>query len=894
MLVFIIICHFIIFSSTSHFTTASWDHEIHVDKNGNDIDSCLLGETPCTTVNMALKGLTSDSTLIYVSPGEYDLYSGGETIVHGMQSIALIGNNTVVKCHPLAGIKFFFSNDLSVEFITFNGCGMLTYYEAYYLQSALYILSSTNITIKNVTFMYSNGSGLLLQNIDGYMVVENCFVAYNQPNLQSKIYENKDTYLIGGGIILLGHIANGRISDTVITGNSYKAMYPSYLWNKCSYKLFHPAGVSLFNFDGNVTIDSCDIFNNSRGLFIFEDLLSDLHVKNANIHSNWDDSEVWIFNQNMNNIQLNSVSFSKTNMNNSLKVVSDTVLTSKSEWQECGYKVHYGKLLVSVVEEALSHSIIEFETQVCPDTTPVRGLCSNDGKNFTGLCPATYSTCTSDICFCIGNHANRLCGSCIDGFSVAINSPALTCTYCNDSLTIFKGWAVLIGLEFIPVTVMIALIAILNINLNQGSLNAFIFFSQMLTIPFPSVGYNSWITTWDVFEIFSFPKYNFVIFILLKIWNLDFIFTGYSEEIDKGYEIGGIPICLWKHMNPLGALSFWYFIAFYPIILLILLYVCIILYDRGYKCVVTVVKPFHRLLARFWRNYDIQPSFVHTAASVYTLCFTQLAGISLKLLHPSIYTFDSNKTTVVFFYDGTMNYSDGWHVVLVILASLILLGLIGITLYLSLYPLWCFQKCFNKTSFKKDFLISITEVFMGPFKNGTEKSTDCRYFTGCLFVLRIIVMCFYYVPQHKTYLLVVPVAQITLCCVYIGTIIIFRPYKRNIHTFAEAFLFMVLGVFSSFIFYERVYDHWPSVFGVVCYAILAVVSIYCLVWCIKKCRYRYRMYKAIRQSQRRITINQKFGDSAQNQDHHYDTDEGTMLFADRIDNPERYCIDDRH
>ncbi len=494
MLVFIIICHFIIFSTTSHLTV-SWDHEIYVDKNGNDNESCLLGEIRCATVNMALKGLTSDSTVIYVGPGEYDLYN--ETIVHGMQSIAIIGNDTVIKCHPLAGIEFVLSNDLFVEFVTFIGCGMLRYNKDYSLQSALCILSSTNVTIKHVTFMYSNGSGLLLQDIDGYMVVENCFVAYNQPNLQSKIYENKDTNVIiaGGGIILIGHIANGRISDTLITGNSYKTMYPWYLWNKCSYKLFHLAGVSLFNFDGNVTIDSCDIFNNSRGLFIIllEDLLSDLHVKNANIHSNWDDSEVWIFKQNdiMNSIQQNSVSFSKTNMNNSLKVVSDTVLTSKSEWQDGGYKVQYGKLLVSVVEEALSHSIIEYETQICPDNTPVRGMCSNDGKNDTGLCPATYSNCSSYACFCTGNHANRLCGSCIDGYSVAINSPGLSCTYCNDSSTVFKGWAVLIGLEFIPLTVTIALMAILNINLNQGSLNAFIFFCQILTIPVPSVGYNT-------------------------------------------------------------------------------------------------------------------------------------------------------------------------------------------------------------------------------------------------------------------------------------------------------------------------------------------------------------------------------------------------------------------
>ena len=200
----------------------------------------------------------------------------------------------------------------------------------------------------------------------------------------------------------------------------------------------------------------------------------------------------------------------------------------------------------------------------------------------------------------------------------------------------------MIGLEFIPVTITVSVIAKLNVNLNQGSLNAYIFFCQIVTILFPSVGYPAW---------------------LVRI----------------------VSISTQAGIQP---------------------------------SLTTTVASVYALY------------FTTTVASVYTLCFTQLAAISLKILHPTRYhsKHHSKETLTVFFYDGTQQYFKRWHAVAGSFATLVLLFLIVSSLYLSIYPFQWFQKCFNKLKFKKDFFVSVTDVFTGPYKDCTQQnSRDYRY-----------------------------------------------------------------------------------------------------------------------------------------------------------------------
>ena len=263
------------------------------------------------------------------------------------------------------------------------------------------------------------------------------------------------------------------------------------------------------------------------------------------------------------------------------------------------------------------------------------GYCLSS-DSLIGTCPTAYSYLIGHICTdfgckehyvsftdllqhfaeCDEHHKGRLCGGCEDEYSVPIDSQILSCVNCTDSLV--KGWSIFILREMIPVTLLVILIVILNINLNQGSASGYLLYCHLLSVLIPRL---SMIIHIDFIQPFS-------------IWNLDFLTS--QPEYYIRYDITGYtqwPVCITSNMTPLGAISFWYLIASYPLVLLLLLYVWIIMYEKGFRCVVYITRPIHRLLARFWRMFDIEPSLIHSIASVYVLCFTQFTSISLKLLH---------------------------------------------------------------------------------------------------------------------------------------------------------------------------------------------------------------------------------------------------------------------
>uniref|UniRef100_A0A1X7SXA2 Uncharacterized protein n=1 Tax=Amphimedon queenslandica TaxID=400682 RepID=A0A1X7SXA2_AMPQE len=184
--------------------------------------------------------------------------------------------------------------------------------------------------------------------------------------------------------------------------------------------------------------------------------------------------------------------------------------------------------------------------------------------------------------------------------------------------------------------------------------------------------------------------------------------------------LGNYSLCIAPHMSPLGAISFWYVVGFYPLLLLLLLYVWITLYDKGYKCVVFITRPFHRCMARFWSMTGIEPSFTHSIASIYILCFTPLAVTSFKVLR---FHFQHNKESLLlfFFYDARQPYFGASHILASVFAILFLLFLIVLpTFYMLLYSFKWFHKLLDCLHLRKQLLISLGDVFTSPYKNGTN------------------------------------------------------------------------------------------------------------------------------------------------------------------------------
>ena len=466
-------------------------------------------------------------------------------------------------------------------------------------------------------------------------------------------------------------------------------------------------------------------------------------------------------------------------------------------------------------------------------------------------------------------YMGRLNGACKTSSCVPINSPFLVCANRSTKLEYYHVYQhdllLFLIIEFLPLTLFVSVLIVLNIKLTNGSFNGYIFYCQILSISFITIGafwiYGGYYSVFDYYMDITINLSN----IPQSIWNLNFLFL--------------VPyICITPTMGSLGAIAFWYVIAAYPFFLLLFLYGWITMYNKGFRCVVSITRPLHRLLARFWRMTNIQPSFTHSISSIYVLCFTQFAATSLKLLHYTKWYSLTNEyeTGIAFYYDGTLNYFGYPHAFLGILAIIILIVVVFIpTVYLLLHPFKWFHKILDWCRLKRSqFVITLVDDYTGAFKNGCDNTNDYRYFAGLYLLLRIVIICLYYIPIQQYHIILG--IQASLCAIAGGSIMIFRPYRKNIHNFSEFLILSILALISG-ISLSSEYGYINLFF---IYLPPGVASIYCIYWIMKKiasCCFYCRPIK-----QRQTETNEEYILSLDDND----------TFADRVMNPHEY--DERH
>ena len=488
------------------------------------------------------------------------------------------------------------------------------------------------------------------------------------------------------------------------------------------------------------------------------------------------------------------------------------------------------------------------------NSNPVIGRCPHSNKIY--CYHNVYMHDITDIISCTVSDGNsytgRLNGACKSNNCVTINSPRFECRYEGTVINLL----IVFTIEIVPVTILVILIIVLNIKLTNGSLNGYVFFCQIVPIAYFFWGFSFW----------TFPH---------NIWNLNFL------------NVIPFPVCTTPTIGSLGAITFWYVIAAYPLLLLFFLYGWITMYNKGFKCVVIITQPVHRILARFWHMTNIEPSLTHSISSIYVLCFTQFAATSLKLLHFTKWYSLTNEdeTGIAFYYDGTLDYFGYPHAFLGILAIIVLIVVVFIpTVYLLLHPFKWFHKILDWCKIKRpQFVMTLVDDYTGAFKNGCNNTNDYRYFAGLYLLLRVVIICLYYIPIQQ-YLIIIMGIQISLFVAAGGAITIFRPYRKNIHNFSEFLLLLALAFISGIEIIMYRSNGFFSTFA--CFILLYfpsfIVILYCIYWIIKKVRCCCLYYKDTRRSQTNPIDEYIPSDS--------DIDDN--LFADRVMNPDEY--DEHH
>ena len=188
-----------------------------------------------------------------------------------------------------------------------------------------------------------------------------------------------------------------------------------------------------------------------------------------------------------------------------------------------------------------------------------------------------------------------LCGDCEDGHSPLVLSYNLSCVKCPDG---HKNWWKFILAAFVPLTFLYFFIVLFNINVTSSRLHGVVLYSQAMSIPaFIRLAF---LTFRDSDRLITLTK---VYLFFGSFWNLD-VFHSIIPDI-----------CL--NITTLQALALDYLLAFYPFVLILLSYIFIHLYDRKITCIVTMWKPFHKLLTFFRKSWDVRTSVIDSFSTFF-------------------------------------------------------------------------------------------------------------------------------------------------------------------------------------------------------------------------------------------------------------------------------------
>ena len=186
-------------------------------------------------------------------------------------------------------------------------------------------------------------------------------------------------------------------------------------------------------------------------------------------------------------------------------------------------------------------------------------------------------------------------------------------------------------------------------------------------------------------------------------------------------------------------------VATYPLLLMVITYLMIMVYDSNFRPLVILMKPLLTLLAFFKSNWNIRTSTVDSFVTFTLLSNVKLLSLCVEILIPiSVYQFVTLQNVSHsrrLYYDTTVEYFGPKHLPYAVMAIVILFIFILLpTLLLTLYPFRAVQKCLNLLPGRSQLVLNtFMDSFQGCYKDGTEPETrDYRYLSALHFIIRFI------------------------------------------------------------------------------------------------------------------------------------------------------------
>ena len=145
-------------------------------------------------------------------------------------------------------------------------------------------------------------------------------------------------------------------------------------------------------------------------------------------------------------------------------------------------------------------------------------------------------------------------------------------------------------------------------------------------------------------------------------------------------------ICLGT--DTLQTLSLDFIVGVYPLLIMVVSYVLIELYDRNFRAVVIMWKPFSQLFSLFKENWNLRTSIIDSFATTFLLANIKFQSVSFDLLIPvKVYhLYDTGNWTYSYrlFYDATVPYFGSRHLPYAIIAVLVFMLTTILPMFVSL------------------------------------------------------------------------------------------------------------------------------------------------------------------------------------------------------------------
>ena len=435
------------------------------------------------------------------------------------------------------------------------------------------------------------------------------------------------------------------------------------------------------------------------------------------------------------------------------------------------------------------------------------------------------------------NRTGVLCGECLDGYAVAVNSPSYECVPCNISNTKreFVGHLfAYVALTYIPIAIIFLVIIFFNIKLASSAAAGFLLYAQTV-----SSGYFN-VTGYTLSYLASKNKTASNVQMTFKtiygIFNLESFATFLP------------PFCLNERFNTLHVLCLDYFIAAFPLIviaMIFLAYRC-----KSVKCYCPAVKRNEGHLTDSesvnqkpsrWKTLKIKQNkrwikapkntLIHALMAFMLLSYAKFSLASIKtLVNNELFNSTGHTITRRIYLAGHLSFND--HQFLFpfgILAILVLIFIVLLPPLFLLGPLKFIDSLADKAAFKCICRYWPTITIHTFLDTVQGYKSNRRFFAGLYLLFRLYMFLTFAFSQDVLTQFVLRQAVIIIFAVLVPLL---RPYTNELLNYSDTLLFVNLGILNAISVYTSERQFSVPIYTFQCFLVfLPLVCLICyLVW----------------------------------------------------------------